>query len=266
MIRTDFHTHTTYCDGRSTAEEMVQAAIARGMDCIGFSGHALTTFDTEWCMSLEGMRAYAAEISRLKERYADRIRILCGAEWDFYSDGSEDGIEYKIGSVHYIEKDGVRTNIDESPKLLKQLCQEWFDGDFYALAEGYYANVGAVLERTGADIIGHFDLVTKFNEGCALFDETHPRYRAAWQQAADRLLTYGKPFEINTGAMSRGWRTAPYPSAEIMEYISARGGQFILSSDSHSTDTLLYGFEEWEKYCREHGYTLLDRVPGIGDK
>ncbi len=266
MIRRDFHTHTTYCDGRSTAEEMVQAAIVRGMDCIGFSGHALTTFDTEWCMSPEGMQAYAAEISCLKDRYAGRIRILCGAEWDFYSDGPEDGIEYKIGSVHYIEKNGVRTNIDESPEQLKRLCQEWFDGDFYALAESYYANVGAVLDRTGADIIGHFDLVTKFNEGHALFDETHPRYRAAWQQAADRLLTYGKPFEINTGAMSRGWRTAPYPSAEIMEYISARGGCFILSSDSHSTDILLYGFEEWEKYCREHGYVLLDSLPGIRDK
>ena len=26
----NFHTHTTYCDGKETAEQMVQAAIAKG--------------------------------------------------------------------------------------------------------------------------------------------------------------------------------------------------------------------------------------------
>ena len=41
MINSDFHTHTNLCDGRNTPEEMVLAAIARGMDCIGLSGHAM---------------------------------------------------------------------------------------------------------------------------------------------------------------------------------------------------------------------------------
>ena len=38
MIRRDYHTHTTFCDGKCTAEEMVCAAISFGMDEIGFSG------------------------------------------------------------------------------------------------------------------------------------------------------------------------------------------------------------------------------------
>ena len=257
MMRTDFHTHTTYCDGRSSAEEMVQAAVEKQMDCIGFSGHALTSFDTEWCMSADGMRDYVQEIRRLKEKYDGRIRIFCGAEWDYYSDGPREGLEYTIGSVHYIEKDGRRVNVDESPALLKKLCREWYEGDIYTLIESYYRNVSDVLDRTGADIVGHFDLVTKFNEDGSLFDESHPRYRVAWQQAADRLLGFGKPFEINTGAISRGYRSVPYPSAEIMEYLAFHGARFILSSDSHHTSTLLYGFDRWERYAREHGFTLV---------
>ena len=60
------------------------------------------------------------------------------------------------------------------------------------------------------------------------------------------LLPSGVPFEINTGAMSRGWRTSPYPAKPIRDYIRAHGGRLILSSDSHKADTLLYAFDQYE--------------------
>ena len=135
--------------------------------------------------------------------------------------------------------------MDESPEAFAGLVKEWYDGDYYAAAESYYANVGDVVAKTDADIIGHFDLITKFNEGGCLFDESHPRYRRAWKQAADKLLSCGRPFEINTGAMSRGYRTEPYPAKDIRDYIRARGGKLILSSDSHRKDTIAYRFQDY---------------------
>ena len=42
MILTDLHVHTNYCDGKNTPEEMVLAAIEKGMECIGFSVHSYT--------------------------------------------------------------------------------------------------------------------------------------------------------------------------------------------------------------------------------
>ena len=74
----------------------------------------------------------------------------------------------------------------------------------------------------------------------------NPRYIKAWQQAADALLKTGKPFEVNTGAISRGYRTAPYPAKEIRDYIRAHGGKLILSSDSHAKETIAYRFKEYE--------------------
>ena len=68
MILADFHTHTTYCDGKNTPEEMVRAAIAKGMTKIGFSGHSHTAFDESYCMSTEGTEAYRQEIAALKEK------------------------------------------------------------------------------------------------------------------------------------------------------------------------------------------------------
>ena len=45
--------------------------------------------------------------------------------------------------------------------------------------------------------------------------------------------------------MSRGYRTSPYPDKEIRDYIRHRGGTLILSSDSHSKDTIAYRFDEF---------------------
>ena len=124
----------------------------------------------------------------------------------------------------------------------------------YALAEAYYAAEARVVEVTKCDIIGHFDLVTKFIEQDPAFDLRHPRYVKAWQAAADRLLETGKPFEVNTGAMSRGYRTSPYPSEEIRQYLLSRGGRLLLSSDAHAKENIAFGFDMpgngWMEYWK----------------
>ena len=49
MIDRDLHIHTTFCDGKNSAEEMVLAAIDRGLKTIGFSSHSYLPFDNA-CM------------------------------------------------------------------------------------------------------------------------------------------------------------------------------------------------------------------------
>ena len=245
-VKSDLHTHTTYCDGANTPEEMVRAALVLDMDCLGVSGHSYTFFDESYCMTRDGTKAYRAEISALKERYAGQINILCGVEQDYWSEESTEPYDYVIGSAHYLRVGGHYLPVDESAAIQRRIVAECFGGDWYAFAEAYFDTVAGVAERTGCDIIGHFDLVSKFNERERLFDERHPRYTAAWQAAADRLLRSGKPFEVNTGAMFRGYRSVPYPNAEMTDYLRARGGTFLLSSDSHCTAALCHAFSEYE--------------------
>ena len=242
----DLHVHTTFSDGKNTPEEMLLAAVEKGLDTIGFSDHSYTDFDEAWCMPEGGPAAYRAEITRLKEKYASVINVLCGIEQEYYTNLPAEGYDYVIGSVHYVLADGVYLPVDWKAEKQIEAADAHFGGDLYAFAEAYFDTVGRVVEKTNADIIGHFDLVSKFNEGGRLFDETHPRYRKAWMRAADKLLETGKRFEINTGAMGRGYRSEPYPNAEMREYIKARGGKFILSGDCHRTDTIAYAFERFE--------------------
>ena len=239
----DLHMHTTWSDGKNTPEEMILEAIRLGLETVGISDHS----SGDPCgMTLEQSADYRAEIAALKEKYAGQIRVLCGLERDFLTDDFNE-YDYTIGSVHWLPMpDGHRVSIDWTPEKLREGAEKYFGGDFYALAEAYYAAVARVVEVTKCDIIGHFDLISKFIEVDPAFDVKHPRYVKAWQQAADELLKTGKPFEMNTGAMSRGYRTEPYPAKDIRDYIRAHGGKLIMSSDAHAKENITYGFKEWE--------------------
>ena len=239
----DLHMHTTWSDGKNTPEEMILEAIRLGLETVGISDHS----SGDPCgMTLEQSADYRAEIAALKEKYAGQIRVLCGLERDFLTDDFNE-YDYTIGSVHWLPMpDGHRVSIDWTPEKLREGAEKYFGGDFYALAEAFYAAEARVVEVTKCDIIGHFDLVSKFIEVDPAFDVKHPRYVKAWQQAADELLKTGKPFEMNTGAMSRGYRTEPYPAKDIRDYIRAHGGKLIMSSDAHAKENITYGFKEWE--------------------
>lgn len=258
MIRSDFHTHTTFCDGKNTAQEMAAAALQKGMTALGFSGHVYLPEGTEWCMSRENMELYRREIARLQEQYAGKLRIARGIEQDFYAPVPEGDWDYVIASVHYFEKNGVLADVDRTAALQRQAVAELFEGDWYAAAENYFAAVGQLPQRTRVDVIGHLDLMAKFNRGGALFDENHPRYLEAAFRCIDRLLPLKVPFEVNTGAIFRGYRDEPYPAAPLMEYIRDRGGRFVLSGDAHCTDALCWQFDIWEPRLRAMGLELTE--------
>lgn len=256
MIRADLHIHTTWCDGKSTPEEVIKAAIDSGMDVIGFSSHSYTSFEP-YGLNPESEIQYRAEIAKLKIKYADKIKILLGIEQDDLSDyPASDEYDYIIGSVHCIPTEDEPLVTDHTPEILDEGVQKYFGGDYYAYAEKYFERLAKVVENTNADVIAHFDCLAKFNEKSNFFDEEDPRYVAAWKKAADELLKTGKPFEINTGAISRGWRTDAYPAKPIRDYLKEHGAKFILSSDSHTASTLECKFADYSDYLSEEA--LLD--------
>ena len=243
MIKADYHMHTTYSDGDNTPEEMVLKAIDLGLDEVGISDHSYVSFDPDYCMQPDATDSYKAEVAALREKYADQIKVLCGIEQDYYSDLRAEGFDYIIGSVHYLYLNGQYVSIDEYPEDVPSAADKYFGGDVLALCEEFYKTLADVVNKTGADIIGHFDLVSKYNEYNTLFDSNDPRYIKAWQTAADALIETGRPFEINTGAMSKGRRSEPYPSFAQIKYIKEKGGRFVLSSDAHNSENICFFFK-----------------------
>lgn len=243
--KVDLHIHSTYSDGNNSLEEIINEAIKNKIDIIGFSDHSYTPFDLSYCIQKDDINNYISDITELKEKYKDKIKILLGIEQDFYSDKLTEKFDYIIGSVHYIRIEDEYIPVDESKKILIDAVDKYYNGDIYNLIDNYYDTVSKIVEKTCANIIGHLDLISKFNEDGKLFNENDNRYINAYKKACDSLLKHNVYFEINTGAISRGYRSAPYPSMPIYKYLKSKGAKFLLSSDSHSVNTLCYDFDKY---------------------
>ncbi|MBQ8808067.1 MAG: histidinol-phosphatase HisJ family protein [Clostridia bacterium] len=251
MTRGSLHVHSTYCDGKSALRETVEAAIEKGFSYIGFSGHGHTSFDGRYCMSKENEAKYFEEIQALKEAYKGKIRILCGIERDLLSDHFVHNYDYEIASVHYIKIGDKFYDVDGSAQEQKECIDLCFDADPYAYAEEYYKSV-AQLE---GDIIGHFDLLTKFDRKNEIFNPREERYKKAALSSLEVLLQKDSVFEVNTGAMSRGYKDSPYPDLWILEEMKKRGARIILTSDCHYAPHLDFGYDMAEKTLNKLGFT-----------
>lgn len=251
---TNLHTHTEFCDGKSTAEEMVLSAIEKGFYSLGFSGHGYTDFDLSYCM--KDTEGYKAEVLRLREKYRDKIEIYLGIEEDAGCLQRRGDFDYIIGSSHYVTRGGVYHHADLSPEGLEAAIT-LFDGDAIAMAESYYSNFVAYIKKRKPDIIGHFDLLTKFEEKATNRFLTNPEYHKISEKYIREALRADCMFEVNTGAIGRGWRTAPYPHENLLRIIKAEGGKITLTSDCHHADNLDCFFTESRKMLSDIGFEYI---------
>lgn len=254
MIPSNFHTHTLFCDGNDTPEELVLTAVNLGCKEIGFSGHSYIPFDKGYCMSPENEKEYIKTVISLKEKYKDKIKIFLGIEQDYYSALPEFDYDYIIGSVHYVKKDGVYISVDDTPEILENGVKEHYNGDYYKLAEDYYKNVADLYNKTKCNIIGHFDIVTKFNGNNRLFDTDNPRYISAYKNALKELFLTDCAFEINL-QNSRKQNKKIYPDSLIKKIIESADRKIIYSTDCHQKEFLITGIPE--------NYDNLSNIPRL---
>ncbi len=251
----NLHTHSTYCDGKNSLEEMVLSAISKGFQGIGFSGHSYMPFASHISMSLEGTEEYKREIGALKEKYAGKIDIFCGVEVEAYSQIDLSGYDYLIGSCHYFKIDNEYVAFDRRAQFVKEVIDNYFDGNGLKYAKAYYELLSTLPSFGSFDIIGHFDVITKHVEANNFFDANSKEYLSYAFDAVDALKGKIPLFEVNTGAIARGYRTAPYPSRPILKRLLEKGFKPVISSDCHNSDYLDCGFELSEKLLKACGAT-----------
>ena len=254
---TNFHTHTTFCDGKNTPEEVTLQAIADGFDAIGFSSHGYTEYDLRYCM--KDIVGYISEILRLKEKYKDKIEIYLGVEEDSRHINNRADFDYIIGSCHYAERNGITRPIDSGKVpgdyFLNALAL--FDNDPIMLAEHYYSHFTDYITKWKPDIIGHFDLVTKFDEMGLDFYLNNEKYWDVAEKYTHIAAKSGSFFELNVGLISRGYRTSPCPHPRLLSIIKKEGGGIVLSADSHAKETLCSGFNEARALLKDIGFEYV---------
>ena len=244
-LKSSVHVHTKLCDGKNTPEELAVTAWRAGLQTLGFTGHSYTPCDLEYCMTQSRTALYKAQIAKLKERYAGKLDILCGLEWDLESTDDPADYDYWIGSTHYVQgpKTGKYYEIDWRESDLAACIADDFDGDGLAVVEAYFANVAKVAEKKPT-ILGHFDLIKKINGSGKFFDEQAPRYHAAAEAALMAAARNRCVLEVNTSAVFRGFRQDFFPSDAILKDWLALSGNVVITADAHKREALTFGFEE----------------------
>ena len=255
MIKANYHTHTTWCDGKDSPRRVIQAAVAKGFDAIGFSSHAmLPESDTDWVLTPEKAPRYAREVRSLAEEYNDHIRVLCGVEADYVPGGAKPdratyaaiAPDYIIGSLHWVvAEDGARVPVDHTPELLADGIRDHFAGSAEAFVRAYFRQQRDMVANFDFDVVGHLDLVRKFNVKHPYFDENADWYREEIGKTAAAVAKSGKLAEVNTGAISRGWLDDAYPSSEFRKMLREKGVKFILSADAHAADAIDCAFDRF---------------------
>lgn len=278
----NLHTHTTFCDGKNSAEEMVLAAIKKGFTTLGFSGHCIhplssdfyRTPDDEWHIRPENLQNYISEINRLKEKYADKIQILTGFETDYFEDAkigtaipdfesySSLNPDFLIGSVHFVSTskgfytvDHTIENVQEN--LIKLYGDETGHPDGKKAVCDYFEAERKMLAKGNFNIIGHADLIRKRNGSLKFFDENESWYLEELKATAKAIAKAGVVAEINTGAIARGIMDDVYPSTPFLELLYSNKVPVCINSDCHNADFLDCAFGKAAAIAKKIGYTEL---------
>ncbi|MDO4614919.1 MAG: histidinol-phosphatase [Lachnospiraceae bacterium] len=254
----NLHTHTNLCDGRDTPLEMAEAAYMQGFDSLGFSGHAYTPFDVSYCMTEEQMLQYRKEISDLKEKFSGKLEVYCGIEWDLNADINRTEFEYVIGSVHYLKLQDEYVDFDRDSRAVRKVIDHYFEGNGIRFAKKYYERLSELLTKNSVDIVGHFDLITKNCEiDPKLFDPEGEEYCKIALESLHIIAEKNRVFEINTGAIARGYRQTPYPARFLLREMKELNCQIVITSDCHDSRYLKTHHREACEFAKSCGFSEM---------
>lgn len=259
------HCHTTLVDGKSTAEQVVSAAVAAGFVSLGFSEHGPQKIDPAYGLRDEEVGSYRSTVLSLRALYADRLRVHLGIERDFYSHANRADYEYVIGACHYfLYRDGFCA-VDGSFEDLRKYRDELCGGDGVRMAVDYFDLVGTYAQSYQTDIVAHFDLIKKQNAGGRLYDPDDPSVIHAAFAALDLVFKSGAMLEVNTGGMARGYLDTPYPDMRYLRRWKELGGRVIVGSDCHDAPQIAYAFEMMPAYLAAAGFGTAWRLGKDGE-
>lgn len=221
QVKGDLHYHSDRSgDGRSTLEEMIEAAIARGYEYVAFTDHGED-------LAINGsprdvMLEHRDRIRQLQDRYPD-IRLLFGCELNIGPNGELDydaafrrEFDYCVASIH---------------------------SHFDLSQDQQTARILAALHDPSVNAIGHLS---------GRYIGRRPGVDLDIDVILEALEVTGVALEIN-GALDR-----LDASAEVVRQAMAREVDFVIDTDSHHTSDLVrmgYGVA-----YAQRGWVTTDRV------
>ncbi|SON56350.1 DNA polymerase/3'-5' exonuclease PolX [Hartmannibacter diazotrophicus] len=206
-IRGDLHAHTDASDGRSSLEEMAEAARALGYDYLAVSDHSQHVIVANG-LDPERLARQLDEIDRLNDRF-DGFRLLKSCEVDILADGTLDlpdsilkRLDYTVCAVHFgFDFDSDR----QTERILKAMDNRYFNilahptGRLIGQRPGYGLDLDRIIE--GARVRGCF---LEINAHPMRLDLDDIRCRQAKEAGVRLAISTDAHSTVGLGAMRYG--------------------------------------------------------------
>ncbi|MDR2968042.1 MAG: histidinol-phosphatase [Tannerellaceae bacterium] len=273
-LNSNFHSHSTFCDGRSSPEDFLKFAISGKFRAYGFSSHSPLPFETFWNMSAVDMPEYLTECDRLKKKYEHLIEIYTGLEIDYLDETYNPSIpyfrelplDYRIASVHFLPLSGNLTEsnmvcIDGSYEEFARSVDLHYEGDIRKITERYYQSVYAMLEAGGFDIVGHPDKIYQNGHLYPGFTMDADWYREPLMACLELIAQKGYIVEINTKNLIR--KQQLFPHVRYLPLLKKMHIPVMVNSDCHYPDLVNDGRPEAFKLLKNLGFrTTMELIKG----
>lgn len=233
----NFHSHTQFCDGRATMQQILESAIDAGFEHWGFTPHSPVPIESSCNMTHSATYEYLAEIEHLRQLYGNRINIYASMEVDYLGNDwgahcdyfKELNLDYIVSSVHFVKaKDGTWIDIDGKPDSFRKKMAVYFNNDIRRVVEEYFVQSMLMIEHGGFDIIGHIDKIGNNASDFAPGIEEQDWYAALRNNLVNSAIESGLLVEFNTKAMR--------PSEIVLKQLIAADVTVPVNSDAHTTD------------------------------
>jgi len=262
MFPANYHTHSLYCDGKSTLEEHVREAEKCGLLQLGFSSHAPVPFENNFAISEEKLPEYIKEIDCLKP--TTNVTLLKSLECDFVPDVTKDFMErqltcdldYVIGGVHLVKPlhgDGLWFIDGPKQEIYDDGLRNLFDNNIKVAVTAFWEQTFEMLETQKMDVIAHFDKIKMHNRD-RFFTEDEKWYKILADKAIQLIKQKDVIVEVNTRGIYKKRCDHFYPSTELLMKARKADIPVIISSDAHKADELVLGVPEAEAELRRCGY------------
>lgn len=272
MFWTNYHSHTSFSDGNQDPREYVLKAVELGLKAFGFSCHAPVPYKTEWSIKHKKLQKYFTAIDELKAEFADKIEIYKGLEIDYFKSNpyckrsyiSSLNLDYFIGAIHFIDefKDGTPWNFDFGKELFLKGFKEIFRENPQHVIERFYGKTMTMLYEMKPVVLAHFDKIKMINYYDNYFSQDEDWYVMLVEQALDVLNDSDVIMEINTKGKYRGKINEQYPSSWILHKANKLNIPVTISSDCHSPELMIEGFQEVAELLLDAGYRKVYSLIG----
>jgi histidinol-phosphatase (PHP family) len=246
----DYHTHSTYSDGRFLSS-MVRAADEAGLAGIGVADHCnvsnrerMQAAKRDLGLNLDLTYERRRKAIEALRRRVD-IAIYDAVEMD-YDPRDEDAIvtfldeaafDYSIGSIHTL--DGVNIHVESH-------FAEKSTDERHALVDRYFEKLVSLADAELFDIAAHPDLIERNPALRGFTDEEHYRKAAA---AFERSQTVP---EINAGRVLSAYGEF-HPAPDFFDILTETNVAMTVGTDSHRPDEIDDRADQIDALLGEHG-------------